>query len=190
MGDPRRRFKKTYETPNHPWIKERIEREKELCSKYGLRRKREVWKAETILRKYRRQARRLISDRTEQGIKEAQQLFNVLKKYGILKVENPTLDDVLSLTVEDILERRLQTLVFRKGLARTPKQARQLIVHGHIAVNGRVVTAPSYMVTVEEEDKISYAKNSPFNDENHPERAKIIGLTAEETQKQEAEQTE
>ncbi|WP_457613753.1 30S ribosomal protein S4 [Methanocaldococcus sp.] len=185
MGDPRRRFKKSYETPNHPWIKDRIEREKELCKKYGLRRKREVWKAETILRKYRRQARRLISDRTEQGAKEAVQLFNVLRKYGILKIENPTLDDVLSLTVEDILERRLQTLVFRKGLARTPRQARQLIIHRHIAVDGRVVTSPSYMVSVEEEDKIGYAKNSPFNDSNHPESSKIVGLVEAETQEAE-----
>ncbi|ACX73489.1 ribosomal protein S4 [Methanocaldococcus vulcanius M7] len=185
MGDPRRRFKKSYETPNHPWIKDRIEREKELCKKYGLRRKREVWKAETILRKYRRQARRLISDRTEQGAKEAVQLFNVLRKYGILKIEDPTLDDVLSLTVEDILERRLQTLVFRKGLARTPRQARQLIIHRHIAVDGRVVTSPSYMVSVEEEDKIGYAKNSPFNDNNHPESSKIIGLIETETQEAE-----
>ncbi|ENN95961.1 30S ribosomal protein S4P [Methanocaldococcus villosus KIN24-T80] len=180
MGDPRRRFPKKYETPNHPWIKERIEREKELCRKYGLRRKREVWKAETLLRKYRRQARRLIRllD-TPQGQKEMEQLFNVLKRYGILKKENPTLDDVLSLTVEDILERRLQTLVFRKGLARTPKQARQLIVHRHIAVNGRIIDAPSYLVKVDEEDKITYAKNSPFNNKDHPERAKIIGITEE-----------
>ncbi|WP_423792264.1 30S ribosomal protein S4 [Methanocaldococcus indicus] len=180
MGDPRRRYKKKYETPNHPWIKERIEREKELCRKYGLRRKREVWKAETILRKYRRQARRLIGDRSEQALIEEKQLFDVLRKYGILIKDNPTLDDVLSLTVEDILDRRLQTFVFRKGLARTPRQARQLIIHGHIAVNGRVVTVPSYMVKVEEEDKITYAKNSPFNNNDHPERAKIIGL--EETQ--------
>ncbi|ADG13367.1 ribosomal protein S4 [Methanocaldococcus infernus ME] len=182
MGDPRRRFPKKYETPNHPWIKERIEREKELCRKYGLRRKREVWKAETILRKYRRQARRLISDTTEQGAKEAQQLFNVLRRYGILRKDNPTLDDVLALTVEDILERRLQTLVFRKGLARTPRQARQLIVHGHIAINGRRVTVPSYLVTVEEEDSIDYYKNSPFVNKDHPERAKIIGLVEEEQQ--------
>ncbi|WP_456472421.1 30S ribosomal protein S4 [Methanocaldococcus sp.] len=180
MGDPRRRYPKKYETPNHPWIKERIEREKELCAKYGLRRKREVWKAETILRKYRRQARRLISDTTEQGAKEAKQLFSVLRRYGILRKENPTLDDVLSLTVEDILERRLQTLVFRKGLARTPRQARQLIVHGHIAVNGRRVTAPSYLVKVEEEDSIGYYKTSPFNNNDHPERAKIIGITEEQ----------
>jgi small subunit ribosomal protein S4 len=179
MGDPRKPRKK-YDTPNHPWIKERIEREHELCRKYGLVNKKEVWKAETKLRNYRRQARRLISDTTEQGAKEAQQLFNVLKRYGILKKENPTLDDVLALTIEDILERRLQTIVFRKGLARTIKQARQLIVHGHIAVNGRKVTAPGYLVPVDEEGAIDFKSNSPFASNDHPERAKIVGIEAKE----------
>ena len=179
MGDPRKPRKK-YDTPNHPWIKERIEREHELCRKYGLVNKKEVWKAETKLRNYRRQARRLISDTTEQGAKEAQQLFNVLKRYGILKKENPTLDDVLALTIEDILERRLQTIVFRKGLARTIKRARQLIVHGHIAVNGRKVTAPGYLVPVDEEGAIDFKSNSPFASNDHPERAKIVGIEAKE----------
>ncbi|MBW9221650.1 30S ribosomal protein S4 [Methanothermococcus sp. SCGC AD-155-C09] len=173
MGDPRRLSKK-YDTPNHPWIGERIKKERELIIKYGLANKRELWKMETKLRTFRRQARKLISDTTEQGAKEATQLFNILKRYGILIKEDVTLDDVLLLDVEDILERRLQTLVFKKGLAKTPKQARQFIVHGHIGINGRKVTAPNSLVTVSDEEAIAFLPTSPMSSESHPERAKTI----------------
>jgi small subunit ribosomal protein S4 len=145
-----RRSKKTYKRPKKPFDKERIEAEKELMKKYGLRRKREIWKAEEILRKYRRLARRLAAEKNEVLEK---QLIEKLKRMGIMENGN-TLDDVLSLTVEDILKRRLQTVVYQKGLARTPKHARQLIVHGHVFVKGRRVTFPSYLVPKEEEDKI------------------------------------
>ena len=173
MGDPRRLNKK-YDTPNHPWIGERIKSERELLIKYGLINKRELWKMETKLRTFRRQARKLMSDTTEQGAKEATQLFNILKRYGILIKEDVTLDDVLSLNVEAILERRLQTLVFKKGLAKTPKQARQFIVHGHIGINGRKVTAPNNLVAVNEEGAIAFMPTSPMSSENHPERAAAI----------------
>ena len=178
MGDPRRLGKK-YDTPNHPWIGERIQSEKEISQKYGLVNKKELWKMETQLRNYRRQARKLISDTTTQGGKEAVQLFNVLKRYAILVESEPTLDHVLSLNIESILERRLQTIVYRKGLAKTAKQARQFIVHGHIAVNGKRVTAPAYLVSVAENDAIEYVPNSPMASENHPERT---AATSEENQ--------
>jgi len=145
-----KRSRKKYETPRRPWDKERIEREKELMKKYGLRRKREIWRAEAILRKYRRMARDLIAKKDKEREKV---LIQKLERMGILN-GNATLDDVLSLTVEDILERRLQTQVFKKGLANTIKQARQLIVHGHIFINGRKIVYPSYLVSKEEEDKI------------------------------------
>jgi small subunit ribosomal protein S4 len=116
----------------------------------------------------------LISDTTTQGGKEAVQLFNVLKRYAILVEQEPTLDHILSLNIESILERRLQTLVYRKGLAKTAKQARQLIVHGHIAVNGRRVTSPSYLVSVSENNAIGYVPNSPMALENHPERTTAV----------------
>jgi len=173
MGDPRRLGKK-YDTPNHPWIGERIQKEREISQKYGLVNKKELWKMETQLRNYRRQARQLISDTSAQGAKEAVQLFNVLKRYAILVEQEATLDHVLSLNIESILERRLQTQVYRKGLAKTPKQARQLIVHGHIAVNGRRVTSPSYLVSVSENDAIGYVPNSPMASEKHPERTAAV----------------
>lgn len=146
-----RRLKKKYETPKRPWDKARIEEEKKIMKKYGLRRKREIWRAEAILRKYRRMARDLNAIKDEE---KAKQLIEKLYKLGILKSKDSTLDDVLGLTVEDILERRLQTIVYRKGFANTPKQARQFIVHGHVFINDRKVVFPSYLVPREEEDKI------------------------------------
>ena len=145
-----RRFKKKYKRPKKPFDKERIEREKELIKKYGLKNKREIWKAETILRNFRRIARRLAAEKNE---KLEKQLLNKLKRLGIM--ESGNIDDVLNLTVEDILKRRLQTIVYLKGLAKTPKHARQLITHGHILISGRRVRFPSYMVPKEEENKIS-----------------------------------
>jgi small subunit ribosomal protein S4 len=152
MGDPKKQ-RKQYDTPSHPWRKERIDKEKELVRKYGLKNKRDIWKAESKLRRIRRQARDLLGSSGEQAELEEQKLVGKLQKLGLLKGE-ADLDSVLGLNIEDILERRLQSLVHRKGLARSPKQARQLVVHGHIRVGGRRVTAPSYLVPVEQEETI------------------------------------
>lgn len=152
MGDPRKQ-RKSYDTPSHPWRKDRIEKEKELVRKYGLKNKRDIWKAESKLRQIRRIARNLLSSYGEQAKKEEAQLMSKLQKLGLLKGE-ADLDSVLGLTIEDILERRLQSLVHRKGLARSPKHARQLVVHGHIRVGGRRIKSPSYLVPVEQEETI------------------------------------
>mgnify|MGYP000047010980 CR=1 FL=1 len=100
-----------------------------------------------------------------------------------------TLDDVLGLDVRDLLERRLQTIVYRKGLAQTINQARQLIVHRHIAIGDRVVDVPGYLVTVDEEKLVKYAPNSPLNDPNHPirkvERKEIKKVKKEEEKEEE-----
>ncbi len=166
MGDPKRHRKK-YVTPRKPWDKVRLEREAQLVIKYGLRNKRELWRFENILRKYRRVARDLLSKVNLPGKEgeiaraKANAVIKKLARIGVLE-ENATLDDILNLTVEDFLERRLQTVVYRQGLARTIKQARQLITHGHIAVDGRRVTSPSYIVERDEETKIGFYPNSPF----------------------------
>ncbi len=166
MGDPKRHRKK-YVTPRHPWDKVRLERERVLVIKYGLRNKRELWRFEHILRKYRRVARDLLAKINLPGREgelakaKAQAVLKKLYRLGVLP-ENATLDDILNLTVEDFLERRLQTVVYRLGLAKTIKQARQFITHGHIAVDGRRVTAPSFIVTRDLESKITYYQNSPF----------------------------
>lgn len=152
MGDPREQ-KKNYETPSHPWRKERIEKEKELVRKYGLKNKRDIWKAEFKLRQFRRLARNLLGSHSEQAKQEQGKLVLKLQKLGLLKGE-ADVDSVLGLTIEDILERRLQSVVHRKGLAKSAKQARQLVVHGHIRVGGRRIKSPSYLVSVEQEETL------------------------------------
>jgi len=174
MGDPKFARKK-YETPSHPWDKDRIEAENALIKKYGLKNKREIWRAQTMLRKFRAQARSLLGKVTSsdpQVKKETEQLLGRLHRLGILP-ENATLDDVLGLDVESILKRRLQTIVYLKGLASTPFQARQFIVHGHICIDNRRVTAPGYMVLKKEENMIEYHPSSPLTDSTHPARPSI-----------------
>ena len=162
MGDPRKPRKK-WEGPRHPWIKERLIKEIELVGRYGLKNKRELWKAETLARKFRHRARNLLALPEEERAKAQQALLDRLYHLGLVE-KNASLDDILGITAEHVLERRLQTIVFKKGLAKTIYQARQLIVHGHIAIGGRRVTSPGYLVTREEEDLIDYAPDSPFRE--------------------------
>jgi small subunit ribosomal protein S4 len=171
MGKPKFSRKK-YETPSHPWQEDRIKSENELIKKYGLKNKREIWKAQTTLRKYRGQARELlarIDSGNPQVKKESDQLLLHLTRMNILPL-NSTLDDILALETEPILSRRLQTLAYLKGLANTPMQARQIISHGHIAISGRRITVPGYMVSKDEENEIGYFFDSPLNDVMHPAR--------------------
>ena len=160
MGYPGK-SRKTYESPSHPWQAIRMSEEVALVKKYGLRNKREIWKAHSILRKYRREARKMLakSTATSEGDVRAKEEeikpLEKLNKMNLLK-ESAKLDDVLALKTEDILERRLQTQVQRKGLANSMKQARQLITHGHITVAGRKVTIPGYLVRKNEEAQIGY----------------------------------
>ena len=172
MGDPKFSRKK-FEKPSHPWQEERIREENDYIRHYALKNKKEFWKARSILKNIRAQARNLQA-RLRYGEKQASEemddLLEKLTDKGYLKGQDHTLNDVLNLGVENILNRRLQTLVYHKGLAHSPKQARQFIIHGHIAVNGRRVTVPSYIVNKEEETTIQYYPNSPLSDELHPER--------------------
>jgi len=160
MGDPKKQRKK-YRRPSHPWEKDRIEAENKLLQKYGLRRKKEVWKTETLLRSFRRNARRLLAASGPQAELETKQMLERLKRLGLIS-SGATLDDVLGLTVENILERRLQTIVSKKGLAKTPLQARQRVLHGHVMISGKRVTVPSYLVSVKEEGEIGLAPGSAF----------------------------
>lgn len=171
MGDPRKKRKK-YETPKHPWQASRIKSEKEVLREYTLKNKKEIWKMQSILRKFTSQAKKLSYITTEQVKKEKEQLIKKLCKLGLIK---PTAkpEDVLNLTLKDILERRLQTILFKQNLARTMKQARQFITHHHILINNKLITSPSYLVPLEEENKISFRGGSPLFKEEHTERIKI-----------------
>ncbi|MBI2542947.1 MAG: 30S ribosomal protein S4 [Candidatus Aenigmarchaeota archaeon] len=145
-----KRQRKKYQTPSRPWDKERIEYEKQLVKNFGLKNKREIWKASSLLRKYRSLARGLIAkqDKNKEKI-----LIEKLSSLGILG-KDANLDNILTLTVEDFLNRRLQTVVHKKNLVNTVKQGRQFIVHGHVLIDNRKVTYPSYLVPAEREDKI------------------------------------
>jgi len=164
---------KDYETPNHPFQGERIASEHDLVGRYGLRNKEELWRAQSELRSYRREARDLLAQEAQGEIERAEdagsEFLAKLRRYGMLG-EEEGLDGVLSLEVNDILERRLQTVVYRQGLANTPEQARQFISHGHVVVGDRRVRVPSYTVELDEEDFVEFDENSPLADELHPER--------------------
>jgi small subunit ribosomal protein S4 len=176
MGYPGKNHK-SYQTPKRPWEKSRIEAETRLVVEYGLRNKREVWKAQEYLRKYRKGARSLLalgSSAVDAALYAAkkEELISSLQRNGLL---GPDADiaDVLSLKIQTQLERRLQTLVYRKGLARSPKQARQMVTHGHIAIGNRRVTIPGYRVNRVEETQIAYYGTSPFVSDSHSEKVRI-----------------
>ena len=169
MGDTKKHRKK-YNTPNHPWQKERIEEEKTLIKEYGLKNKKEIWKFTTMLKNFKAQAKKLVVSHSEQAEKEKENLLKRLYKYNLLE-EGRGLASVLEISLKDVLERRLQTQLMRKGLARTVRQARQMITHSHIMVGDMKIDAPSYLVTVQEENRIAFAPNSNFFDAEHPERS-------------------
>lgn len=172
MGHPRKITKK-YSTPKHPWRAERIQEEKAIERKYGLKNKREIWKSHAYLSAIRQQARKLLASRTHQGELERVQLLARLVRLGLLK-EGSGIDDVLALKTADILERRLQTQVFKKNFASTINQARQFITHGHVLLNGEKVTAPSYLVRADEENLITLSREFEV-----PER--LVEETVKET---------
>ncbi len=148
-----RKLKRKYSKPRKPWEKQRILEEKELIKEYAYKNKREIWKMKSIIKRYRDFAKKLVSIRTAQEAKEKKEFLESLYKKGLIE-KDAEVDDVLALTIRDISERRLQTLVYRKGLARTPKHARQLIVHGHVYVNNKKITSPSAIIGRDEENLI------------------------------------
>ena len=169
MGDPK--FpSKHYNTPSHPWQKKRIEQEKTLIHQYGLKNKREIWKANTKVRSMRRQARKLTANASEeQAQKEKGLLLTKLNRLGMLE-EGSGLEDILRMEPESVLDRRLQTQVYLQGLASTVKQARQLIIHGHISIEGAVNRVPGMLVTKLQEKEIKYSPLSALNSDLHPVR--------------------
>ncbi|MEM3437719.1 MAG: 30S ribosomal protein S4 [Nitrososphaerales archaeon] len=158
MGDPKKPRKK-YSTPKHPWRSDQLSQELYIIGTYGLRNKRELWKAHTELSRIRKQARMLLAAPQEIRAKKEKELLLSLSNRGIVDLKS-SLDDVLGLTVENLLERRLQTIVWRKGIAVSPYQARQLITHGHIKVGDRIITRPGYIVKRDEYDKVRLSENS------------------------------
>jgi small subunit ribosomal protein S4 len=154
MGDPKK-IRKKYETPSLMWDSIRIQHEHELKERYGLKNLRELWLLDSELRRIRKNVRDVLSGRTDEGVGRA--IIARLSRYNIVKGD-AKLDDLLVLNVDSFLERRLQTMVLRKGLAKSMKQSRQLVSHGLIAVNGKRLTSPGHLVLASEEDALSYFK--------------------------------
>ena len=176
MGEPKFSRPK-FDTPSHPWKASRIEEEHGIQAQHGLKNMREIWKAKSQLRRYRRQAMRLIgaADTNQgHGKREMEGLLASLNNKGLI-ASDAILDDILSLGTEDILNRRLQAQVYYKGLATTMKQARQLVNHGLICVGEQKVTIPSYPVSRDEEEMIKYHPSSDLNNPEHPIRKAIEG---------------
>ncbi len=165
MGDPKR-IRKKYKTPRQPFERHRIDADLALIGKYGLRNMKSVWKLNTLLAKFRSNARRLLSLEEDDRKIGEQELIGRLQRLGLLETK-ATLDDVLSLKIETFLERRLQTMVYKKGMATTPHHSRQMIVHGHILIGDKIAKSPSYIVPAEEEKQIVYNKNSPLAKASH-----------------------
>ena len=175
MGDPKF-LRRRYETPKHPWEAGRMDEERKLLQRYGLKNKRELWKAQSVLRGFRRQARDLqarLRAGEDQARRETDQLLGRLTRLGVLPVGTPTIDDVLSLSTEDLLKRRFQWIVVTKGLAPTPVGARKWIVHGHFSIGDHRVTRPGYLVTSAEEAQISYSPTSPLANDEHAARVEL-----------------
>lgn len=169
MGDPRR-LRKKFESPRMIWDKARIEEESALIEEYGLKNMKELWRTKSELGRIRREARKLLS-KGEQGKAESQYLLGKIRRLS-LGNDNTTLEDLLSLTLRDLLERRLETRVFKKGFARSLKQSRQLIKHGFISIGGKKVSVPGHLVNASEDSIIGYYKAIDIGSIDKKEEAK------------------
>jgi small subunit ribosomal protein S4 len=153
LGDPRKP-KKTFHRPRRIWTTDQLNSELYTLGAYGLRNKRELWKAESEIARIRNQARALLAVPTELRRDREVKLLNFLNRIGLVR-ESAILDDILNLKIEDILERRLQTIVMRKIGSKSPIQARQIVSHCHVTVGNRIVNLPGYIVRTNEEPYIS-----------------------------------
>ena len=192
MGEPKFSRPRT-QTPTHPWKQARIDEEHDLKERYGLKKvggMREIWREKSALRRHRNQAMKLIGrvDSTEgHYAKEKEQLLDSLTKKGLLQT-GADVGDVLEINVEHMLSRRLQSVVYYKGLAPSMRAARNLIVHGHICIGDQRMTVPGYHVLKEEEDSLQYSENSPFVDPEHPFRKELETLRYQEDNEEEFEE--
>ena len=193
MGEPKFSRPKT-QTPTHPWKQARIDEEHALKEKYGLKKvggMREIWREKSALRRHRNQAMKLIGrvDSSEgHYANEKEQLIGSLYKKGLLQ-EGADVGDVLEINVEHMLSRRLQSVVYYRGLAPSMRAARNLIVHGHICIGEQRMTVPGYHVLKEEEEQLRYSQNSPFSDPEHSFRKELeLRRVSEDNEEQVADE--
>merc|ERR1739842_202362 len=153
-----------YTTPRRPFEKERLDQELKLIGDYGLRNKREVWRVKYTLAKIRSAARDLLTleEKDPRRLFEGNALLRRLVRIGVLDEGKMKLDFVLGLKIEDFLERRLQTQVFKLGLAKSIHHARVLIRQRHIRVRKQLVNVPSFIVRLDSQKHIDFSTNSPY----------------------------
>lgn len=152
MGDPKKP-KKSYRRPRRIWTSDQIGSELYIIGSYGLRNKRELWKAQSKVANFRNQARTLLALTTEDRHEKEAKLLTSLHRIGLVK-ESASLDDILNLKIEDLLERRLQTIIMKKMGLKSPLQARQIVVHGLVSIGNRKINLPGYIVRLDEESQI------------------------------------
>eukprot|EP00007_Cunea_sp_BSH-02190019_P001665 CAMPEP_0174232854 /NCGR_PEP_ID=MMETSP0417-20130205/3027_1 /TAXON_ID=242541 /ORGANISM="Mayorella sp, Strain BSH-02190019" /LENGTH=190 /DNA_ID=CAMNT_0015310969 /DNA_START=84 /DNA_END=656 /DNA_ORIENTATION=- len=158
----RRNCRKTFKTPRRPFEKERLDAELKLCGEYGLKNKREVWRVQLTLAKLRKAARELLTldEKDPRRLFEGAAILRRLRRIGVMDETQDQLDYCLALKVEDFLERRLQTQVYKLALAKSIHHARVLIRQRHIRVGKQIVDIPSFIVRVDSQKHIGLALNS------------------------------
>ena len=162
MGDTKN-FRRIWKKPKRPLNFDLKMDELKILGTFGLKTKRELWKARTELSRVRNQARSLLALRQDVREQKEPILMNSLAKVGYVQ-SDAVLDDVLNLEINDLLGRRLQTIVQKKFYFKTPYQARQAVSHGHVLIGDQIVNIPSYLVKVDEEDKVKLTSESVFNE--------------------------
>ena len=159
-----RNYRKTSKTPRRPFEKERLDQELKLCGEYGLRCKREIWRVQLALAKIRKSARVLLTlpEKDPRRMFEGTALIRRLNRYGLLGEEEKKLDFILQLSTQKLLERRLQTKVWKMGLAKSIHMARCLIRQRHVNVGKQLVNVPSFLVRVNSERHVGLSYRSPY----------------------------
>lgn len=182
---------KTYVTPRRPFEKERLDQELKLIGEFGLKNKREVWRVKYTLAKIRKAARELLTldEKDPRRLFEGNALLRRLVRVGVLEENRMKLDYVLGLRVEDFMERRLQTQVFKHGLAKSIHHARVLIRQRHIRVRKQVVNIPSFVVRLDSEKHIDFSVKSPFGG-GRPGRVKRKNMKKKSKKADEPEEDE
>ena len=152
------------QAPRRAYEKERLDKELKICGEYGLRAKKEIWRVGRHLAHCRKAARILLTlpEKDNRRLFEGAALLRRMTNYGMLDESKQKLEFILEVEIEEMLDRRLQTQIWKLDMAKSIHHARVLIKQRHIRVGRQVVNVPSFMVRVESQKHIDFALTSPF----------------------------